>query len=325
MKASRVIVASGTTAAQTFVCDPELAIIAESPEEADRLVTVFRNLFLGVKRGSQVFATIDDIEFEMTNDMMPLVGQRLARQFDVVDLALPPVISAESTDARDLHAAVARAALETSGAIVPTLDLERIDQATVAVDRAREPLAQAAHAAFLRRTGIFQLFSRRSGRDLLDPNNPTVSQLARFDQVLADRRRQITAEADPLPYESANATAMLRELVSSRMGGLASESAAAMTPEAIERDVAHWVAQQHDRQMTPLLAEICARHAKGIDVLGPIPVILDLRRVHGLPPGGDAIRWAARSYGDDLQFIVLVSNDENRRWIESAITVSKVS
>ena len=317
MRVSRVVVESGTTSARTFEFNSNLSVINEPLLDAERLLAVFRNLYLGIKRGSAIFATIDGVEFEITSDMTPLVGQRLGGQFAIVDLASPPEIKTDPTDIRDVQAVVARAALETVGATCPTLDVARLDQAATAVDRYRDPLANDAHAAYLRRTGLLQLFSRRSGNELLDANDPAVQQLARFDKVLADRRRQVSSSTAPLPSEFAHATQTLRELVTARMGGIPADMAAKMSPEAVQRDVAQWVLQQHDRQITPIVAEICARHAEGIDVLGSVPIVLDLRRVDGLPPGGDAMRWAARLHSESLQFIVLVSNDDSRRWVES--------
>lgn len=325
MKISRVEVESpnGTTSQHAF--GPELAVISESPAETERILAVFRNLYMGVKRGCRLFAIVDDVEFEITSDMVPLIGQRLDGQFHVIDLALPPAINTDPTDIRDVQAVVARAALETVGATSATLDLVRLDQAVAAVDRYREPFANDAHTAYLRRTGLLQLFSRRSQRALLDSDDPAVLQLSRFDQVLTDRRHHISSSTPPRPADVAHATDTLRELVSARMGGMPPETAATMTPEAVERDVAQWVAQQHDRMITPIVAELCDRHAAGIDVLGPIPIVLDLRRVEGLLPGDDAIRWAARQHSGDLQFIVLVGNSDNRRWIESTFESSNAS
>lgn len=322
MRLSRVIVESGTADSRTFEFGANFSVIVESPADAERLVAVFRNLYLGSKRGCQIFATIDDVEFEITNDMVPLVGQRLAGEFGVLDLALPPAITTNPTDIRDVQATVARAALETVGATRPTLDLARLDEAAVAVDQYRDPLANDPHAAYLRRTGLLQLFSRRPGRESLDPNDPAVQQLARFDQVLADRRRQVSSSSPPLPEEFEHATTSLRELVSARTGGTPLEMVATMSTEAIERDVAQWVGQQHDRQVTPMVTDACERHAEGIDVLGSIPIVLDLRRIDGLPPGGDAVRSAARLYGEDLQFIVLVADDDSRRWVENTFVSS---
>lgn len=325
MKISRVVVESGSDGVRTFAFGPGLTVLSESPADAERLLAVFRNLYLGIKRGCQIFATIDDVEFEVTNDMVPLMGQRMAGQFGVIDLALPQPIATNPTDIRDVQSVVARAALETVGAIPATLDLERLDQAMLAVDQYRDPLANDAHAAYLRRTGLLQLFSRRSGQDLLDSNDPAVRQLARFDQVLISRRRQLGSSSPPLPEEFEEATVALRELVSARMGGIPPAMAAAMSPEAIERDVAQWVVQQHDRQVTPVVAELCSQHATGIDVLGPIPMVLDLRRIDGLPPGGDAMRWAARHHGERLQFIVLVGDDDTRRWVETTFASSNAN
>lgn len=319
MRISRIEVESGSSGTHTFVLDPRATTVDEPPTDTERLLSVFRNLYLGIKRRCRIFAAIDDVEFEVTDDMVSLIGQRLAGEFRVLDLALPPLIATDPTDIRDVQAVVARAALETVGAVPPTLDLERIDQAMLAVDRYRDPLANDAHATYLRNTGLLQLFSRRSGRELLDPDDPVVAQLARFDEALIDRRRQIGSSAPPLPDEFERATSTLRELVSARMGGIPSEVAATMSPAAIESDVAQWVAQQHDRQVTPIVAERLSRHAEGIPVIGPIPVVLDLRRVQGFPPGGDAMRWAAREHADQLQFIVLVGSAESRRWIESTV------
>lgn len=325
MRISRVEVESGNGSTNDYAFGPELAVVSGSPAETERILVAFRNLYMGVKRGCQLFATVNDVEFEITSDMVPLIGQRLGGQFHVIDLALPPAISTDPTDIRDVQAVVARAALETVGAVPATLDLARLDQAAVAVDQYRDPFANDAHAAYLRRTGLLQLFSRRSQRVLLNSDDPAVLQLSRFDQVLTDRRRQLSSSTPPLPAEFAHATDALRELVSARMGGMPSEVAATMTPEAVERDVAQWVAQQHDRLITPIVAELCDRHAAGIDVLGPIPIVLDLRRVEGLPPGGDAMRWAARQHGGELQFIVLVGDGDNRRWIETTFESSNAS
>ncbi len=322
MRISRVIVGSGTGDSSEFEFSSNLSVITEQPADAERLLSVFRNLYLGIKGGCQIFATVDGVEFEMTDEMIPLVGARMDGQFAVVDLALPPEISTDPTDIRDVQAVVARAALETVGAIRPTLDTAHLDKATLAVDRLREPLANDAHAAYLRRAGFLQLFARRSGRQLLDPNDPVVRELASFDTVLENRRRQISSSGEPLPSEVAHATDALRELMSARIGGAAPETVAQMTPEAVEQDLAQWVVQQHDRQVTPVVAEICARHAEGIDVLGSVPIVIDLRRLEGLPPGGDAMRWAARLHSDELQFVVLVSDDDSRRWVESAFISS---
>lgn len=322
MRISRVEVESGLGTTKTHAFGSDVAAINESPADTERLLAVFRNLFLGLKRGCQVFAVIDDVEIEVTNDMVPLIGQRLGGQFSVIDLALPPTTSGESIDIRDVQAVVARAALETVGSIPATLDLARLDQAAIGVDHYRVPLADLAHTAHLRRTGLLQLFSRRSGRDRLNADDPAVLQLSRFEQTLTDRRRQISASAPPLPEEFSRATDVLRELVSARMGGMSEEMAATMSPEAVERDVMQWVAQQHDRMITPVVAEACERHAAGIDVLGPIPMVIDMRRVEGLPPGGDALRWAARRHANDLQFIVLVGGGDNRRWIENTFESS---
>lgn len=319
MRITRVVVESGTAPPRVFALDPNVAIVFESPTDAERLLTVFRNLYLGIKRNCQIFASIDEVEFEVTNDMIPLIGQRLGQRFGLVDLALPPPIATEPTDVRDVQAVVARAALETIGAIPATLDLERLDQGMAAVDQYLDPLANDAHAAYLKRTGLLQLFSRRTGRDLLDDNDPAVKQLKGFDQALAGRRRQISSSSAPTPDEFAHATESLRVLVSARMGGIPPDMAASMTNEAVERDVAHWVAQQHDRQIGPIVAERCARHAEGIDVLGSIPIVIDTRRVDGLPPGGDSMRWASRQHGDDLQFIVLAADDDQRRWVDRAL------
>lgn len=318
MRISRVIVEAGTPNARTFEFGSNLSVLTESPADAERLLAVFRNLYLGIKRSCQIFVTIDGIEFEITSEMALLAGQRFDGRFSVLDLALPTEIGADPTDIRYVHAMVARAALETVGATCPTLDLARLDQAALAVDRNRGPLVDDTHASQLRRTGLRQLFSRRSNHESLDPKDSAVRQLARFERVLSDRRRQVSSSTAPLPSEFALATDTLRELVSARRGGIPPEVAAAMTPEAVERDVAQWVVQQHDRQMTPIVAQTCARHAEGIDVLGAVPIVIDLRKVAGLPPGGDAMRWAARLHGEKLQFIALVSDDDSRHWVESA-------
>lgn len=322
MRISRIEVESPTGEARTFALHPQATTFDESPTDTERLLSVFRNLYLGIKRRCRIFAVIDNVELEITDEMVPLIGQRLAGEFRVLDLAVPPPIATDPTDIRDVQAVVARAALETLGVVLPTLDAERIDQAVLAVDRYRDPLANDAHASYLRTTGLLQLFSRRSGRELLDPEDPVVARLARFDDTLTDRRRQISSSAPPLPDEVERATGTLRELVSARMGGIPPENAATMSQEAVESDIAQWVIQQHDRQLTPIITESLSRHAEGIHVVGSIPVVLDLRRVQGFPPGGDAIRWASREHGDELQFIVLVGSPESRLWIENTVASS---
>lgn len=322
MRISRVVVEPGTATSRTFAFESDLAVISESPSQTERLIVVFRDLYLGIKSECQIFACIDDVEFEITSDMVSLIGQRLAGRFSVVDLALPPPIKNDPTDIRDVQSVVARAALETVGAIPPTLDVERLDQAALAVDQRLDPLAENAHAAHLRRTGLLQLFSRRSGRDLLDRGDPTVQQLLSFNRVLAARRGQVSSNSAPSTEELANATESLRALVSARIGGLPPEMAAQMTTAAMEQDMAHWVLQQHDRQMSPIVAEKCARHAEGIEVLGPVPLVIDLSRVEGLPPGSDSLRWASRQHGADLQFIVIVGNDNKRSGVEGLFASS---
>lgn len=325
MRISRVEIESGFGTTRSHEFARYVAAVSESPADTERLLAVFRNLYLGLKRGSKIFAVVDDIEIEVTNDMLPLIGQRLGGQFNIVDLALPPTTENEPVDIRDVQAVVARAALETVGAIPATLDLARLEQAAVGIDQYRDPLADLAHTAHLRRSGLRQLFSRRSGRELLESDDPTVLQLSRLQQTLTHRRRQLSASAAPLPQEFSHATNVLRELVSARTGGMPEDMAASMSPEAIERDVMQWVAQQHDRMITPVVAEACERHAVGIDVLGSIPMVIDMRRVEGLPPGSDALRWAARRHADNLQFIVLVGGSDNRRWIETTFDSSPAS
>lgn len=325
MRISRIVIASGTAPPRTFAFDPKVATVFESPADAERLLAALRNLYLGTKRNCQIFATIDGVEFEITNDMAPLIGQRLNREFGVVDLAVPAPMTADPTDIRDVQSVVARAALETIGTLPATLDLSRIDQASTAVERHIKPLASDAHAAYLKRTGLLQLFSRRNGRKALDLADPTVKQLTSFEQVLTDRRRQVSSSSPPTPREINHATDTLRILMSARMGGIPPSMASSMSPEAVEREVAQWVTRQHDRQLSPVLAELCSRHARGVDVLGSIPIVIDLRRVEGLPPGGDSMRWASRQHGDQLQFIMLVADKDKCRWVERAFDASQAS
>lgn len=325
MRISRVVVAPGTAASRTFVFEPDLAVISETPAETERLLAAFQNLYLGSRHDSQIFATIDGVEFEISSGMMPLIGERLGGQFGILDLAVPPSIATNPTDLRDAQSVVARAALEIVGAIPATLNLERIDQAAFAVDRHLDQFANAAHAAHLQRAGVRQLFSRRAGRDILDPGDPAVGHLIALEQTLAQHRRNIDANATPSPDDHTTAREALRVLVSVRIGGLPPEMAAAMTTDAIEQDVMQWVVQQHDRQVAPIVAEVCSRHAAGIDVLGPIPAVIDLRGIEGLPPARDSMRWAARQHGERLQFIVLVSDDDTRRWIEGTFASSEAA
>lgn len=315
MRVSRIHVESSTAGSQSYAFDSQLGLVSGSPTENERFLAVFRNLFLGIKRQSTIFVKVEDIEIELSADMVPLIGERLAGEFEIIDLALSPAIRTDPTDIRDVQAVVARAALETVGVLAPTLDLERIDQAILAVDRYRDPLANDAHAAYLRRTGLLQLFSRRSGRDLLDPDDPVVRQLDQFDDVLANRRRQVASSSSALPQEASAATTVIRDLVSTRLGGIPPEMAAEMNNQAAERDISQWVAQQHDRQITPVLDAACERHAAGIPPLGSMPLVLDMRRVEGLPPGGDALLRAVDRFGDDLQVIAVGASDDVGAWL----------
>lgn len=324
MKVSRVVVGGASKASQTFACDPSLVVISTSTVNAERLLAAFRNLYRGIDHDCQIYVSIDGVEFPVTKAMTPLIGERLDGRFDVLDLTHPTPISPGATDIRDVQALVARAALEITGRVSHILDLERIDQTVLAIDRYRNPLSADSPMPHSSNTGLLQLFSRRTGQEFLDADDPAVKQLARFDAVLAARRRQIASSDGPRPDEFAMAVDMLRELVSARPGGVPRDSAATMSTDAVQRDIVQWTAQQHDRQMTPMIAETCARHAEGVSVLGPIPIVLDMRRIEGLPPGGDAIRWASRQHGEALQFIVLVDDDDARRWIERTFDPSAI-
>jgi len=325
MKFSRITVAPGTAASRTFEFEPNVAIVAESPEDSERLVRAFSDLYLGIEREYQIFATIDEIEFEMTSDMVPLVGERLDGEFSVVDLATPAEIDPDDANPDQVESTVARAALETLGAASPTLDLTHFDRAALTIDRSRREILNAAHTSSQRRTGLLQVFARRNRHDSLDANDAAVQRLERFDMVLADRRRQVSAHDEPSPSEMERAAAALRELASTRSGGMAPEMVATQDAATIERETAQWVAQQHDRLITPEVAEICTLHALGVGVLGSVPVVIDLRRVDGLLPGGDAMRWAARLHSDELQFIVLVADEDRRSWAESAFQSSSAA
>lgn len=319
MQITRIEYPSDSGEPHCFVLDPRVAVVDASPSTTERLVSIVRDLYRGTKPEGRVFATIDGIEFEVNSDMVPLIGQRLDGAFDIIDLATAPDLPPDRPTTEAVHGAVARAALETVGAIPPTLDTRQLDLAAAAVDRSRDPLAEAAHSAYLQRGGLRLLFSRRSGRQLLDPNDPVVAQLARFDQVIADRRAQVSDDSPPQTDHVDRATDVMRELLSARPSGRSPETLNSLSSEAVANEIGLWMAQRHDRAVTPLLAERLERHAAGIDVVGSIPVVLDLRRVAHVLPGRDALRRSVQSRSDDLQFIALTGTGGARRWVEEAL------
>ena len=318
MRFSRIIVESEGVS-RRFAFEPDISVIDVSSADAERIASVVRNLFLGIKRNCQIFATIDGVEFEITDEMVPLIGQRFASTFQILDTATPPKLSATATEWPDVQASAIRAALETTDAILPTLDVDRLDRALAAVDHHREPLAANAHRQHLKRSGLMQLFSRRNGRHLLDPSDPAVHQLARLDSVLTDRRRQVSTGTSPFPDEYARASLALRDLLSTTLGEAANgdqRAIASMSAESVAATGRAWLNAHHERQVTPGIKAQLNAHASGVDVLGAIPAVIDLRNVEGRPPAADMLRTAVANHRRRLQFIMLPGDEGSQRWLD---------
>lgn len=285
MRFSRVLV-DAAEARRCVELDPDVAVVDAPPAVAEGLATMVQGLFSGIKGDGRIFATIDRVEIEIVDEMVPLIGSRLSGRISVIDPTVPVALAPDAS-ITDVRAAALRAALETIGAEPPRLDLDRIDRALAAVDRLEGPAA---------------------------------GHVDRFERVLADRRRQIADGSSAIPEEYAGASLMLRVELATTLG-----TAAAGDPRRISmmsaRGVAHtarrWLATVHDQQIGPLIKRQIEFHAGGVDVLGAIPAVLDFRRVEGTPPGAQVLTTALANHRRRVQFVVLRGDAANRRWIES--------
>ncbi len=286
MRFSRVLADGCCT---TF--DPDVAVVDASADTLGRLVAVFRDLFAGVVPQGRVFAEIDHVEFEIAEEMIPLIGERLAGRVGVIDPTIPPPLDATTARLVDLRATVLRAASETLGAEPPVLDRAHIDGARQATSK------------------------RLDGR--------TGGDVARFDAVLADRQRHLATSTPATPDEIVRATLLLRSELDTTLGGAASDRdqrrVAMMSAAGAAEVTRRWLATHLDRGVTPIVKSEMAALAGGVDVLGAIPAVVDLRRVCGAPPGADALATAFANHRRRVQFIVLPGDDANRDWLVSAL------
>lgn len=306
---SRIVV-NEDGVSRRFALSPGTSPVDESPTDTERITSILRNLFLGIKHQCQLFATIDGIEFEISSEMALLMGERFRGRFSVIDVASPVRLGTTDVDEADTRAVVVRAALETIEAMPTTLDLDQIDRAAIAVDAQRDPLAEQALQRHLQRIGLRSLFARRDGRALLDPDDPAVRQLQQFDDVLADRRRQLVTDTPAFPNEYAHASMTLRDVfadASTDVGEIAAATA--------------WLADRHARQVETTVTTALGIHAAGEGVLGSIPLVIDFRSVEGEPPAADIIAEVIAAHADALQVILVPGDRANRAWLSSALHV----
>ncbi len=287
MKFSRVVIGSnGSQLSYSF--DPDVAVVDGDAEESGQIASVLESLFLGVTAECRIFATIDGIEFEIREEMVPLIGDRLGGEFGTLDLAAAPPLDLGASGWIDAEALAVRAALENVGAIPKTTNVEQVDHALAVIGE-----------------------QRRSRTELL--------QLERLGRALLDRKNQLRVGARPTPKEHARAAMTLRDLLRTTLSR-PDESAAAVA-RLSGRDVTdratEWLAAQHERQLAPLVKQRCNAHAAGANVLGAIPVVLDLRNVEGVPSAANALTTAFRNHRRRTQFIVFAGDQANREWISA--------
>ncbi len=288
MRFSRVLIETAEVG-HCVEFDSDVAVVNASPAQVDGIAAAFRNLFLGIKRDCRVFAAIDNVEFEIVDEMVPLIGSRLGGRVKLIDPTIPTKLAADAPIG-DLRAAAIRAALETLGVEPLGLDGDRIDRA-------------------LRATAL-QL------------DGPRADQVARFEGVLGDRRRQLAGEIPTLPQEYARASMMLRDELATTLGPAADgdpRRIAMISARGVAEAAQRWLAPHHDQQVGPIIKRQIEVHAGGVEVLGAIPAVIDLRRVRGTPPGSRAMTTALANHRRRVQFIVLPGDEADQRWIESVV------
>ncbi len=288
MRFSRVLV-EPTEASRCVQFDPDVAVVDASAADTERIASVFRDLFLGVEPDGRVFATIDNVEFEIIDEMVPLIGSRLGGRVRVIDPTIPTTLARDASMA-DLRAAAVRAALETLSVQPPRLDLDGIDRALTTTARRLE--------------------------------GPEAHEVARFEGVLSDRRRQLAGATPALPEEYARASMMLRVELATTLGPAADgdpRRIAMMSARGVANTARRWLAAVHDQKVGPIIKRQIEIHAGGVDVLGSIPAVIDLRGVQGTPPGAQALATALANHRRRVQFIVLPGDEANRDWIESVV------
>ena len=290
MRFSRVV--SGSDESQeSDHFDPDVAVVDERAEDSGRIASALERLFLGITSDCQIFATIDGAEFEIHDEMVPLIGERLAGSFGPLDMAAAPPLVSGATNWIDAEALAVRAALECIGALPRTTNIGQVDRALIGVDERRGSRAGDAY----------------------------LLQLERLSDVLLDRQSQLRTGNRPTPKEYARAAMALRDLLSTTLS-TSDESTAdvlRLSGQAVTDRATTWLATQHERQLAPIVKQRCNSHAAGAAVLGAVPVILDLRNVEGVPVAADAITTALRNHRRRTQFIVFSGDEANRDWISA--------
>lgn len=316
MQISRVIIDRDGDEPLEFVLDPDVAIVDGRAHHVDLLADVLAGLFRGTKGNARIFAGIEGIEIELTDQMVPLIGDRFGGDFQVIDLSAPVPLPGDDAGPRAATALAVRAALETTEHLPARLTVDDLDRGLERVDELREPFADRARREGQIRRGLRALFDRRdAGWVLRNSTDRRVVHLAELEETMTDRRRQIVADTPPTPIEYARAHGDLRDL----LHGLTGERTDHLSDRDIRARATAWLAADHADRIVPFLKRRFARHAGGVSVLGAVPCVIDLRHEHGDPPGSTAVTEGFGNHRRRLQFIVLRGADQLSDWMATAI------
>ena len=84
------VVAEATDATRHLSLGDGLVIADGAEVDLEWLASVLRNLFVGTKHECRVFVTVDDVEFEISDEIAQLMSERFRNRFNLIDPTAPP-------------------------------------------------------------------------------------------------------------------------------------------------------------------------------------------------------------------------------------------